>query len=131
MLSPNGSVYGGEDQHKSRLSEKNRWSANMAALFRCQRKISFMETGILSPKALFQKDIRYTIPAFQRRYVWTLEDQWEPLWEDVRNTAEDYLEKLEAHGGEFVAAERNTKKTLSGGRCHSAGQHGHEGYRTA
>lgn len=73
-----------------------------------------METGILSPKALFQKDIRYTIPAFQRRYVWTLEDQWEPLWEDVRNTAEDYLEKLEAHGGEFVEAERNTKKHFLG-----------------
>ena len=86
----------------------------MAALFRCQREISFMDTGILTPKALFQKDIRYTIPTFQRRYVWTLEDQWEPLWEDVRNTAEDYLEKLVACGGEFVEAESNTKKHFLG-----------------
>ncbi len=68
-----------------------------------------METNILTPKALFQKDIRYTIPAFQRRYVWSLEDQWEPLWEDVRNTAEDYLEKLASHAGEIVEAERDTR----------------------
>lgn len=73
-----------------------------------------MDTDTLTPKAMFQKDIRYTIPTFQRRYVWNLEDQWEPLWEDVRNTAEDYLEKLEASGGESVEAERNTKKHFLG-----------------
>ena len=73
-----------------------------------------METGILTPKDLFQKDIRYTIPAFQRRYVWTLEDQWDPLWSDVCNTAEDYLEKLDACGGNFVEAERDTKKHFLG-----------------
>lgn len=67
-----------------------------------------MDTDILTPKALFQKDIRYTIPEFRRRYVWTKEDQWEPLWEDVRNTAEDYLEKLEEAGGKAVEAEKNT-----------------------
>lgn len=73
-----------------------------------------METHILTPKALFQKDIRYTIPAFQRRYVWSLEDQWEPLWEDVRNTAEDYLEKLESHSGEVIEAESDTRRHFLG-----------------
>ena len=67
-----------------------------------------MDTSILAPKALFQKDIRYTIPAFQRRYVWTLDEQWEPLWEDVRNTADDYLEQLDNHNGDMVRAEQNT-----------------------
>ena len=73
-----------------------------------------METDILTPKKLFQKDIRYTIPAFQRRYVWNLEDQWEPLWEDVRNTAEDYLEKLESYDGNSVEAERDTRRHFLG-----------------
>ena len=52
-----------------------------------------MDTGILTPKKLFQKDILYTIPEFQRQYVWTQEEQWEPLWNDVRNTAEG-IDKL-------------------------------------
>ena len=75
---------------------------------------SIMETGILTPKALFHKDIRYTIPEFQRRYVWTQEDQWEPLWEDVRNTAEDYLEKLVAANGSAIDAEKNTVQHFLG-----------------
>lgn len=73
-----------------------------------------METAILTPNNLFQKDIRYTIPAFQRRYVWSLEDQWEPLWEDVRNAAEDYLEKLESNDGNSVKAERDTRRHFLG-----------------
>ena len=32
-----------------------------------------MKADILSPKALFQKDVRYVIPTFQRPYVWTQE----------------------------------------------------------
>ena len=62
----------------------------------------------MSPKALFQRDIRYTIPVFQRRYVWTQDDQWEPLWEDVRNTAEGYLEKLNHSNGDRIKAEQGT-----------------------
>ena len=73
-----------------------------------------MDTSILSPKALFQKDIRYTIPAFQRRYVWTQEDQWEPLWEDVRNTADDYVEKLDLSNGDGVKAEQETVRHFLG-----------------
>ena len=73
-----------------------------------------MDTNILTPKALFLKDIRYTVPAFQRRYVWTHEDQWEPLWEDVRNTADDYLEKFIDSGGDRVKAEQNTGRHFLG-----------------
>lgn len=56
-----------------------------------------MKADILTLKALFQKDVRYIIPTFQRPYVWNQEDQWEPLWNDVRN-AEEYLEQLQALG---------------------------------
>ncbi len=68
-----------------------------------------MKADILTLKALFQKDVRYVIPTFQRPYVWNQEDQWEPLWNDVRNTAEEYLENLVALGeGKEAAAEERT-----------------------
>jgi hypothetical protein len=34
-------------------------------------------------KKLFESDRRYVVPLFQRGYVWTLANQWQPLWEDV------------------------------------------------
>ncbi len=73
-----------------------------------------MDTNILNPSDLFQKNIRYTIPAFQRHYVWTQDDQWEPLWEDVRNVAEDFLEELERSGNNAVEAEQQTKPHFLG-----------------
>lgn len=32
---------------------------------------------------LFELDVRYVVPLYQRPYVWDEEDQWEPLWEDI------------------------------------------------
>ncbi|MBP6017038.1 MAG: DUF262 domain-containing protein [Candidatus Promineofilum sp.] len=57
-----------------------------------------MEAGKHNIKELFQKDVRYVIPTFQRPYVWNQEKQWEPLWDDVRNIAEEYAEKLAEEG---------------------------------
>ncbi len=51
-----------------------------------------MDVNVLTMEKLFGKPIRYQIPTFQRPYVWGKDEQWEPLWDDVRNTAEDYLE---------------------------------------
>jgi len=61
-----------------------------------------------SPVRVERKDVRYVIPTFQRPYVWNQDDQWEPLWNDVRNVAEQYLEELAAlgEGKEAVAEER-------------------------
>ena len=73
-----------------------------------------MKTDILTPKDLFQKDIHYTVPAFQRRYVWKQDEQWEPLWEDVCNTADNYLEQLNKETGERVVAEQNTARHFLG-----------------
>lgn len=42
-------------------------------------------------KALFDGNYQYAVPLFQRRYVWTLDDQWEPLWKDVQRVAERRL----------------------------------------
>ena len=51
-----------------------------------------MDVNVLSMNKLSGKTIRYQIPTFQRPYVWSKDDQWAPLWDDVRNTAEEYLE---------------------------------------
>ncbi len=73
-----------------------------------------MDTNILTPKALFQRDIRYIIPEFQRPYVWTHERQWEPLWSDVRDVAEEYLEQLERFDNDDVKAQQQTKPHFLG-----------------
>ena len=71
-----------------------------------------MHTDILTPKDLFQKEMRYTIPPFQRHYVWSQDDQWEPLWEDVRNVAENYLEELERSDNGVEAEQRTSPHFL-------------------
>lgn len=51
-----------------------------------------METHTRSPRELFEGKEHYEIPAFQRPYVWNEEDQWAPLWDDVKRVAEFYVE---------------------------------------
>lgn len=51
-----------------------------------------MFVGKLDLQTLFNKQVWYEIPVFQRQYVWDEDEQWEPLWTDVQNTAERYLE---------------------------------------
>ena len=57
---------------------------------------------------LFAPDVQYVIPTFQRPYVWDRERQWEPLWEDVRATAERLEEATVDAGGDHEAAEKRT-----------------------
>jgi uncharacterized protein with ParB-like and HNH nuclease domain len=33
--------------------------------------------------SIFEGKIRLEVPLFQRQYVWSQTQQWEPLWEDV------------------------------------------------
>ena len=32
---------------------------------------------------LFERDVRYTVPLYQRPYVWSEDSQWAPLWDDI------------------------------------------------
>jgi hypothetical protein len=50
-----------------------------------------MYTGTYPIKEIFGKDQRLVVPLFQRKYVWSREHQWEPLWDDIRNVAERHL----------------------------------------
>ena len=47
----------------------------------------------MTPQLIFVKPVRYEIPAFQRPYIWTQTNQWEPLWEDVSNLAATLFEE--------------------------------------
>lgn len=51
-----------------------------------------MEANIVNLWDLFEEDVSYRIPQFQRPYAWG-KHQWQPLWDDVRNIAEYCLKK--------------------------------------
>lgn len=48
----------------------------------------------------FSRDERFVVPLFQRPYVWSRQDQWEPLWEDVVGV----LERLKRRVGDANVA---------------------------
>ena len=58
-----------------------------------------MQTREVRVKDLFNSDIQYIIPLFQRHYVWEMSEQWYPLWEDIKTKADHRLS--ESQRGEF------------------------------
>lgn len=50
-----------------------------------------MDARIHEVGKLFQTPCRLVVPLYQRPYVWTKEQQWEPLWSDIRRLAEELL----------------------------------------
>jgi hypothetical protein len=69
-----------------------------------------VKADALNLRELFEGSVHYEIPPFQRPYVWSEEEQWEPLWQDVKRVAERLLasegddEKLAAVAGHFLGA---------------------------
>ncbi len=51
-----------------------------------------MEAKALTPREIFDGKVCYEIPPFQRPYVWTEEDQWQPLWDDIARVTEAVLD---------------------------------------
>ena len=47
-----------------------------------------METKVKTPHEVFFMPQRLLVPLFQRPYVWTRENQWTMLWDDIRRHAE-------------------------------------------
>ncbi|MDQ3091405.1 MAG: DUF262 domain-containing protein [Actinomycetota bacterium] len=54
-----------------------------------------MEANPRTLLRVFQPDIQYVVPIFQRRYVWNEEDQWAELWEDLVELLDD-VQRVEA-----------------------------------
>lgn len=50
-----------------------------------------MKPDTLSIHDLFQKERRYTVPLYQRAYVWNEDEQWQPLWDDIERQADACL----------------------------------------
>lgn len=46
-----------------------------------------MKADALTPRDLFDGKVQFEIPSFQRPYVWNEEDQWAPLWADIKRVA--------------------------------------------
>lgn len=51
-----------------------------------------MKADAIPLLAIFEKKMRLEVPLFQRQYVWSREQQWEPLWEDISRKFAEYLE---------------------------------------
>lgn len=59
-------------------------------------RCSYAPRGVFNPA-------RLVVPLFQRPYVWSREEQWEPLWEDIVRLIE-LIDKHEAEATHFLGA---------------------------
>lgn len=50
-----------------------------------------MQPTNVNVSSLFGNKIQFRIPLFQRHYVWDMEDQWHPLWEDIEEKSNQRL----------------------------------------
>ena len=51
-----------------------------------------MKANAVPLLAIFEKKMRLEVPLFQRQYVWSKDQQWEPLWEDIMRKFSEYLD---------------------------------------
>lgn len=63
-----------------------------------------METRKRTPLELFNLPQHFVIPLFQRPYVWEENDQWAPLWKDIRRTIELRIATPSAAPTHFLGA---------------------------
>lgn len=47
-----------------------------------------VETNVRTPMQIFSLPQQLVVPLFQRPYVWDEDEQWEPLWSDIRRLTE-------------------------------------------
>lgn len=62
-----------------------------------------MKTDVVTPHEVFFNPARLVVPLFQRPYVWSREEQWEPLWEDVVRLIE-VIDKHDTNATHFLGA---------------------------
>ena len=63
-----------------------------------------METQVRTPQAVFTQPQRLMVPLFQRPYIWSLEQQWLPLWKDIARVANRQLNDEAVHQPHFLGA---------------------------
>jgi Protein of unknown function DUF262/Protein of unknown function (DUF1524)/Restriction Enzyme Adenine Methylase Associated len=63
-----------------------------------------VETFKRTPLQLFSLPQHFVIPLFQRPYVWKEDEQWEPLWKDIRRVAELRIDQPHLDQQHFLGA---------------------------
>lgn len=63
-----------------------------------------MKPATNSLTEVFNSDVRYVVPLYQRPYVWKQDSHWEPLWQDILVVLEHYLENEGDHVTHFLGA---------------------------
>lgn len=63
-----------------------------------------MKTDVTTPQGIFGMPQHLTVPIYQRPYVWTEDEQWGPLWSDIRRVAEHRLGSLGSEATHFLGA---------------------------
>ena len=63
-----------------------------------------METNVRTPMQIFSLPQRLDVPLFQRPYVWERDEQWDPLWSDIRRLAEVRLRDPFSSATHFLGA---------------------------
>jgi alkylated DNA nucleotide flippase Atl1 len=63
-----------------------------------------METNVRTPQDVFMQPQHLVVPPFQRPYVWEKEEQWAPLWQDVRRLADLRVAQGSADARHFLGA---------------------------
>lgn len=63
-----------------------------------------MDAHAVSLLAVFEKKARLEVPLFQRQYVWGLEIQWAPLWEDLSRKFQERLDAVAESAPHFLGA---------------------------
>lgn len=63
-----------------------------------------LETNVRTPLEIFSLPQHLVIPLFQRPYVWDEDEQWAPLWRDVRHMAELRLRDPYMTAAHFLGA---------------------------
>src|SRR5690606_4011787 len=57
----------------------------------CRIERNAVKTDVTTPQGIFGMPQHLTVPIYQRPYVWNEDDQWGPLWGDIRRIAEHRL----------------------------------------
>lgn len=63
-----------------------------------------MKANAVPLLAIFEKKLRLEVPLFQRQYVWSRDQQWQPLWEDIARKFTEYLESRKDAPVHFLGA---------------------------
>ncbi|WP_217361593.1 GmrSD restriction endonuclease domain-containing protein [Aeromicrobium stalagmiti] len=63
-----------------------------------------MKTDVVTPMQIFNLPQHFVVPLFQRPYVWEEEEQWYPLWADVRRIAELRIAEPHRDAHHFLGA---------------------------